>query len=127
MKSLLLIGLGGGIGAMARHSVGRVALHWPNLGFPIATFTVNVLGGLAMGLLIGWLALQVDGGKDLRLFFGVGLLGGFTTFSAFSLEVVQMVQRKAMLTAGLYATGSVVLSILALMAGLMLARKIFAL
>ncbi len=125
MKTLLLVGLGGGLGAMARHLVGRFALHWPNAGFPLATLTVNVLGGCAMGLLVGWLAYEIDGGKDLRLFFGVGLLGGFTTFSAFSLEMVQMIQRKAWSGAVLYGTSSVVLSVLALMLGLMIARKMF--
>ncbi|VAV91614.1 Fluoride ion transporter CrcB [hydrothermal vent metagenome] len=126
MKTLLLVGLGGGLGAVARHMVSRVALHWPNAGFPLATFTVNVIGGCAMGLLVGWMAFQVDGGRDLRLFFGVGLLGGFTTFSAFSLEMLQMIERKAWGSATLYGAGSVMFSVLALMLGLFLAKRMFA-
>jgi len=126
MKSVLLVGLGGGLGVIARHLVSRIALSWPNLGFPIATFGVNVLGGFAMGLLIGWMTFQVDGGRDLRLFFGVGLLGGFTTFSAFSLEVLQMIQRKAWVNAISYGIGSVVLSVFAVFLGLFIAKKLFA-
>lgn len=79
-----------------------------------------------MGLLIGWMTFQVDGGRDLRLFFGVGLLGGFTTFSAFSLEVLQMIQRKAWVNAISYGIGSVVLSVFAVFLGLFIAKKLFA-
>ncbi len=125
MKTIFLIGLGGGLGSIARHLLSRAALHWPNLGFPIATLGVNVIGGLAMGVLVGWLAFTVDGGKDLRIFIGVGLLGGFTTFSAFSLEMVQMIQRKNWAQALSYGAASVILSVFAVFIGLLLARKIF--
>ncbi len=78
-----------------------------------------------MGLLAGWMSYKVSGGENLRLFLGVGLLGGFTTFSAFSLEVVLMYERKAYAAMAGYVGGSVILSIGALMLGLIMARKAF--
>ena len=96
-------------------------------GYPYGTFAANVLGGFLMGLLVGWMALRVSGGENLRLFLGVGLLGGFTTFSAFSLEAVLMYEKKAYGMMAGYIGGSVLVSIGALMLGLMIARKVFAL
>lgn len=110
---------------MARHLVNRLVLQWPNAGFPVATMTVNVVGGCAMGLFVGWLAQKVETGSDLRMFFAVGLLGGFTTFSAFSMELVQMIQRKSWGMAVSYATSSVLISVAALLLGLFVARKVF--
>jgi len=78
-----------------------------------------------MGVLIGWLTFKVSGGETMRLFLGVGLLGGFTTFSAFSLDAVRMLETKNYGQFIGYVGGSVVLSIGALMVGLMLARKVF--
>ena len=118
----LLIALGGGIGACARHALGQLL----DTGtFPLGTMSANVLGGLLMGVLFGWLASQSDG-ESARLFFGTGLLGGFTTFSAFSLQSVQMLGRGEMGTAMLYIAGSVVLSIGALALGLLASRAVFA-
>ena len=128
MMPLVLVFLGGGAGAVARYLIGsgwgRIGGH----GYPwLATLAINVLGGLAMGVLISTLALR--GGADQerwRLLLGVGVLGGFTTFSTFSLETVMMIQRKAWLTAAGYVSGSVVLSIAGVMAGLYLTRKLLA-
>lgn len=112
------------MGAMARHGLGRVI---PAGVFPWPTFVANGLGGLLMGLLVGWLALRAQGqGETLRLLLGVGLLGGFTTFSAFSLETVQMIERRDWTLAMGYVAGSVVVSVAALMLGLMIARKVLA-
>ena len=89
----------------------------------------NVLGGALMGLLVGWLALAGRGGElsaDIRLFGAVGLLGGFTTFSAFSLELAEMVERRDLALAFGYAAGSVLLCLAAVFAGLFIARKVFA-
>ncbi|WP_122468405.1 MULTISPECIES: fluoride efflux transporter CrcB [Brevundimonas] len=124
MTRLLLVAAGGALGAMARYGVGR----WlPATGFPWPTLTVNVVGGLAMGLLSGWLAFRAGGGNEqLRLFAAVGVLGGFTTFSAFSLETALMIERRQLALAGGYALASVVLSVAALFLGLMLARRLFA-
>lgn len=125
LMSYLLVALGGGLGAVARHGLGHASLKAFGPGFPIGTMAANVLGGFLMGLLVGWLATK-DGGQNLRLFLGVGLLGGFTTFSAFSLDAMQMIERGAWGTASLYIGGSVILSIAALALGLMMARGMFA-
>jgi CrcB protein len=88
---------------------------------------VNVAGSLAMGLLAGWLALKADGAsQEARLFLATGVLGGFTTFSAFSLEVATMLRSGETLKAGLYAGVSVLLGVSALFIGLWMARRIFA-
>ncbi len=116
---LLFVAVGGGAGAVLRYLVGR-ALPVLGAGFPLGTFAVNIAGGLAMGLLAGWLSR--GGGEPARLLLGTGLLGGFTTFSAFSLELAVMVERGALVMAGGYALASVLLATLAVFAGLMVAR-----
>jgi len=122
----LVIALGGGTGAWLRHTVGQVMLArlGPRLAtaFPWSTLTCNVLGSLAMGVLVGWLARHGHGGENWRLFLGVGLLGGFTTFSSFSLEFALLVERSAMGLALVYATVSVAAGVIGLFAGLMLMR-----
>jgi len=122
MPHLLLVMLGGAIGAGFRYHVGRVALHQMGPGFPWGTWIVNLVGGLLMGVLAGVLAREASGGESLRLFLGVGVLGGFTTFSAFSLETFNMISRGQTLQAGAYALSSVAGSVLFLMFGLWLAR-----
>ncbi len=125
MQAYLLVSLGGGIGAASRHGLGQLTLRAFGPGFPAGTMAANVLGGLLMGLLAGWLATK-DGGEQLRLLLGVGLLGGFTTFSAFSLDAWLMLERGRYGTFAAYVGGSVVLAIAALALGLIVARKIFA-
>lgn len=127
MDKLLLVAAGGAIGAVTRYLAGAQALRLFGGGWPYGTLTVNVVGGFAMGLLAATLALR--GGDDQerwRLLLGVGVLGGFTTFSAFSLEVALMIERREWLSAFAYSTVSVVASTTALFAGLMLARKVAA-
>ena len=127
MDKALLVFIGGGLGAVGRLLVGQGALRWLGGGWPHGTFAVNVMGGLLMGLLAGWLAHR--GGADQarwQLLLGVGVLGGFTTFSAFSLETALMIERREFVTALIYATGSVVLSVAALWLGLLLSRRVFA-
>jgi len=126
MNGLLYVALGGAIGASCRHLLGQVTLKSLGPSFPYGTFLANVLGGFLMGLLAGWLAFKISGGANLRLFLGVGVLGGFTTFSAFSLDAVLMLERKAYGSFMTYVGGSVILSIAALMLGLIIARKLFA-
>lgn len=126
--NLVLVFVGGGAGAVARY-LGGVA--WMRLAGPaqpyLATAIINVLGGFLMGCLVGWLALRGAAGADRwRVLLGVGVLGGFTTFSSFSLEAVGMLQRKAYGVAGFYIGGSVLLSILALVLGLVLMRRVLA-
>ena len=127
MTRFLIVAAGGGLGAVARYGVGVWAQRmFPTSQWPWATLTVNVVGGLLMGLLAGWLAFR--GGaqsESLRLFAAVGVLGGFTTFSAFSLEAALMIERRQLAMAGGYVAASVVLSIAALFIGLMVARRAF--
>jgi fluoride exporter len=128
MNPILLTFLGGGTGAVARYLVG---VGWGRVGGHVtpwlATLLINVLGGLLMGVLISCLALRAGGDQERwRLLLGVGVLGGFTTFSTFSLETVMMIQRKAWLTAAGYVSGSVILSIAGVMTGLYLTRKVLA-
>ena len=119
--SYLIVALGGGVGAAARHGLGQLSARAFGPGSPVGTMSANVLGGLLMGVLVGWLA-RSGAGEGARLLLGVGLLGGFTTFSAFSLDAVQMIQRGQAGLAALYVGGSVVLSIAALALGLVLSR-----
>ena len=127
MTRLLIVAAGGALGAMARYGVGAFAFRlFPTAQWPWGTLAANVLGGLLMGLLTGWLAFR--GGltsESIRLFAAVGVLGGFTTFSAFSLETALMIERRQFAMAGGYAAVSVVLSIAALFVGLMVARRAF--
>jgi len=124
---LVLVFLGGGTGSIARYLVGVQTLRLFGPGWPYGTFTVNVVGGLIMGALVGLLAHR--GGADQerwRLLMAVGVLGGFTTFSSFSLEVALMIERRAYVTAAGYVTASAALAIGAVFLGLMMSRKLFA-
>jgi CrcB protein len=121
MPNFLLVMLGGAIGAGARHLAGVAALRWLGSGFPWVTLVVNLLGSLLIGLLAGWLALR-GGSEQVRLFFAVGLLGGFTTFSAFSLELGLMLQRGELATAMTYVFASVIGGVVLLFLGLWLMR-----
>lgn len=126
MIATLLVFLGGGIGAAARHGVNVGAARFLGTAFPWGTLTVNVVGSLAMGLIAAWFAFRVDAGltQHTRLFLTTGVLGGFTTFSAFSLDAAVLWERGTIGIAALYVAGSVVLSILALFAGLWMVRTI---
>jgi CrcB protein len=122
-----LVALGGGAGALARYQTGRLLtlLLGPATvaTFPWATLAVNVIGSLAMGLLAGWLArFGSGGGETWRLLVGVGLLGGFTTFSAFSLELMLLIERGQAGTAFTYAAISVLAGLTALYLGLIVMR-----
>ena len=115
--------VGGGFGAVLRWQLGRAMTGWLGVpivtAFPFATLAVNAAGSLAMGLLAGWLARHGGGGgEQLRLLLGVGLLGGFTTFSAFSLEMVMLLERGNYLFALLYGILSIAMDITGLMVGL---------
>lgn len=120
---LIFVMIGGALGSGARHLTGRAMLGRFGPDFPYGTLTVNLVGGLLMGLLVGVLA-RVGGQENWRLFLGVGVLGGFTTFSAFSLDMVTMIERGAPLLALGYALASVCGAALALFAGLSIARSV---
>lgn len=125
MKSIILVMVGGGIGAVLRFQLGRILVTSPS-GWPWGTFAANVVGGLLMGVLAAWLLRAGQGAENMRLLLGVGLLGGFTTFSSYSLELVQMVQNGQGLMAIIYAIGSAVIAVSALLAGLMLTQWMLA-
>jgi CrcB protein len=124
MQPTLLVFLGAGIGGALRHGVNVGAARLFGVGFPSGTLAVNVIGGVAMGVLAGWLALKAGETwtQSVRLFLATGVLGGFTTFSAFSLDAVVLWQRGESVAAGAYVLASVVLSIAGLLAGLFIVR-----
>lgn len=123
MNSLFLVMAGGAVGAGARHLTGRTMAKLLGTGWPWGTLTVNLLGGLLMGLLVGVLARSANAtGETWRLLLGVGVLGGYTTFSSFALDVVGMIERGTLVTALGYVLLSVIGAIVALFAGLALAR-----
>lgn len=127
MHNLLLVGLGGFLGSIARYTLGGLVLHMTvQQHFPLGTFTVNVLGCLVVGLMAGATERYELFGPDARLFLFTGLLGGFTTFSAFSLDAVTLWQRGQGAVALAYVAGSVGLSLAALLAGLAAGQKVLA-
>ncbi len=125
MTSVLWVALGGAIGAAGRHVVATQALRLMGPAFPWGTLSVNIAGSLAMGFLAGLFAHRLQVSTEVRMFLMTGILGGFTTFSAFSLDVSVLVERKDYLMGALYIIGSVTLAVAALFAGLRLARLLF--
>lgn len=123
MSSFLTVALGGAIGASARHGLSLVTLRLFGPGFPLGTLLANIIGGLLMGLLMGWLVRTLpENGQTLRLFIGVGILGGFTTFSAFSLDALRLLETKSYGLFFGYVGASVCLSIAAVALGLFMMR-----
>lgn len=125
MYALVLVVLGGGIGAGLRHGVNIGAARWLGVEFPWGTLTVNVVGSFLIGLLAAWFAFRGDNytTQSLRLFLTTGILGGFTTFSAFSLDFALLFERGEATMAIVYVIASVVLSLGAIFAGLLLLRS----
>lgn len=123
MNGLFPVMIGGAIGAGARHLVGAAMLARLGPGFPWWTLSINIAGSLAMGLLIGSLA-RSGGTEAARLFFGVGVLGGFTTFSAFSLEFWTLFERGQAVQAFAYVAASVIGAIAACGIGLLMMRQV---
>ncbi len=126
MTTIFWVAMGGAVGAVARYLVALQALRLFGPGFPWGTVTVNVVGSLAMGLLAGLFAHRTQVSIEVRMFLMTGILGGFTTFSAFSLDVSVLVARKDYMMSALYIIGSVSLSVAALFIGLRIARLLFA-
>ncbi len=119
MKETLLVGLGGCIGSMARYRLGGVVLHWAaNWRFPISTFVVNVVGCLVAGILAGVAERHGMFSANSRLFLFTGVLGGFTTFSAFALETTTLLRRGELAMGSAYAISSVLLGVAAFWIGL---------
>ena len=124
LQASTLVALGGATGAVLRFHAGRLvgSLVGPDAAFPWGTFSINVAGSFAMGLLAGWLARHADGGEAWRLLLAVGVLGGFTTFSSFSLETVLLLERGMPALAATYVLGSMLAGIGGLFLGLMMIR-----
>jgi CrcB protein len=118
-----IVFLGGGLGAALRHGVNLGAARWLGAGFPWGTLIVNVSGSLVMGLIAGYFAFKGDASQNWRLFLATGILGGYTTFSAFSLDAALLYERGEVSLAAAYVLASVVLSIVGLFAGLAIARS----
>ncbi len=125
MYPFLVVGAGGALGAMSRYGlsalIGRL---WP-MSFPLATLLVNIIGSLAMGLFVGLMARLLPAWQqEARLFVAVGILGGFTTFSSFSLDAIVLIERGEMLQAAAYVLLSVVLCLVGLYLGLLVTRGV---
>lgn len=123
MNAILLVFVGAGAGGVLRHLTNVACFRWCGPQFPWGTMAVNVVGSLAMGVLAGWFAARTGAWTGhMKLLLLTGVLGGFTTFSAFSLDAVALWERGATLEAAAYVGASVALSVIALVIGLMLAR-----
>lgn len=123
MNGFLLVGAGGALGAMARYGLasllGRL---WPT-SFPLATLLINITGSIAMGIFVGLMAKLLPADQDpLRLFVAIGILGGFTTFSSFSLDTITLIERGDLLPAIAYVALSVVVCLIGLYLGLLITR-----
>jgi len=126
MIRLLLVAAGGAVGSVARYVVGVQTLRLFGSAWPYGTLTVNVAGGFLMGVLASWLAQSATANPEpWRVLLGVGVMGGFTTFSAFTLETALMIEKRAYGQAFTYTAASVLLALAALFAGMLFARRIF--
>jgi CrcB protein len=122
MNGYLIVALGAAIGGALRHGVNVASARMLGIDFPFGTLIVNIAGSLAMGLLAGYFAFKGDALQSWRLFLTTGILGGFTTFSAFSLDFAMLYERGELILSLAYVLGSVGISIMALFAGLSLIR-----
>lgn len=125
MNTLLAVAAGGAIGAMSRYGVGIMAVRYIGHGFPWGTLIVNILGSFLMGLVIRFLASHLGETMELRAFLTTGVLGGFTTFSAFSLDFATLVERGDHGAAFAYVALSVLVSLLAVFVGLYAGRVVW--
>lgn len=122
---MLIVAFGGAVGSVFRYLVGVWALRWFGPIFPWGTLAVNVVGSFAIGILTEMVIRRFGGSTEMRLLLVTGLLGGFTTFSSFALEVAQLVERGAIPLAATYLAASVIVSIAAVFGGLFLGRLAF--
>lgn len=124
MNTSVIVFIGAGLGGLLRHVMNTAITTSMGAGFPYGILAINVLGSTAMGLLAGWLAFRGEAPAELRLFLATGLLGGFTTFSAFSLDTALLIERGETGLAAIYVAASVALSVIGLFAGLWAMRAV---
>lgn len=122
MNNFLLVFLGGGLGSAARYGVNILSAHCAGTRYPVGTFTINVVGSLVIGVLAEWFALRSQVPGSARLFLITGILGGFTTFSTFSLETGLLYERGDIAAAAIYAVSSVVVAVTAMFLGMYAVR-----
>jgi CrcB protein len=116
--NFLLVFVGAGLGGMLRHLVNLLTLRGFGPGFPVGTFAINITGSIVMGMVVGYLATRDMPSPELRLFVATGILGGYTTFSTFSLDTITLWQRGEIASAAAYVLGSLVLSFAGLWFGM---------
>lgn len=121
--NFLLVFVGAGLGGMLRHAINMLSLRWLGPNFPWGTFIINITGSIAMGLVVGFLAHRNVPGTELRLFVATGILGGYTTFSTFSLDTISLWERGEIATAAAYVLGSLLLSFVGLWFGMVVFRR----
>ena len=124
MKTVLAVALGGALGAVARYRVNVISVHYFGADFPFGTLIVNVVGSFIMGVLVETMALVWAVSTETRAFLLVGILGAFTTFSAFSLDFAVLYERGKWTLSAVYVSASVILSVSALFAGLHVMRRL---
>jgi CrcB protein len=126
MQAVVLVFLGAGAGGVFRHVVNILAARWWGTDFPFGTLVINVTGSSLMGLLVGWLAFKTSANwsQPLRLFVATGVLGGYTTFSTFSLETILLIERNQIGTAAVYVLASLAFGFLGLWAAVALMRSL---
>ena len=126
MKMILAIAAGGAIGAVARYIAAAQIGHWLGTGFPWGILLVNIVGSFLMGVLVEAMTIAWSPPPELRALLTVGVLGAFTTFSTFALDVVSVLERGQVLLAAIYIGASVALAVLALFGGMVLMRAVLA-
>jgi fluoride exporter len=126
MQAIFLVFIGAGLGGVFRHVVNLLATRWLGNDFPFGTLFINVTGSLLMGLLVGWLAFRASANwsQPLRLFVATGVLGGYTTFSTFSLETILLVERQEIAMAALYVVASLLFGFLGLWGAMIVVRSL---
>ncbi|NRF08510.1 fluoride efflux transporter CrcB [Agrobacterium pusense] len=125
MINIILVAAGGAIGSVFRYLVGVWSVRLAGVNFPWGTLTVNVVGSFLIGLLVELVARRLNASMEMRLFLVTGVLGGFTTFSSFSLDAVSLFERGALGLSAVYVLASLSVSIAAVFAGLALGRNLF--
>jgi CrcB protein len=124
METVAAVFVGGGLGAVLRHFANNAVMHAWGRDFPLGIMVINIIGSFAMGVLIGLFAHVWDAPQNMRMFLTVGILGGFTTFSSFSMNAVELFQHEQYLSGIIYVVGSVLIGALSLVLGMWLVRNL---